>query len=265
MRAVEITTDNVRTYIGDRQDDGASNVEINRELAALKRMFNLAGQQSPPKVTQRPYIPMLKEGSPRAGFFEHAEFLALRAALPLELRPVVTFGYYTGWRKREVLGMTWDRVDLQARTARLNPGTTKNDDGRIIISTGSSTPPWPRAGVRTPSAAGSFIATGSRSKTFAAPGIGRAVRLALTARCSTTFGARRSEIWSERGFPNGWRSKSLAIKPAPCSIATTSSVTATCARPPSVRPSMRQDSPLGSLVAVGLRNNGYKNGDSKQS
>ena len=132
MRAVEITTDNVRTYIGDRQDDGASNVEINRELAALKRMFNLAGQQSPPKVTQRLYIPMLKEGSPRAGFFEHAEFLALRAALPLELRPVVTFGYYMGWRKREVLGMTWDRVDLQARTARLHPGTTKDDAGRLI-------------------------------------------------------------------------------------------------------------------------------------
>jgi integrase len=136
MRAVAITTDQVRTYIGERQNEGVSNGEINRELAALKRMFNLALQQTPPKVPQKPYIPMLKEGSPRAGFFEHDEFLALRAALPLELRPVVTFAYYTGWRKREVLGMTWDRVDLQARTARLNPGTTKNDDGRIIYLDG---------------------------------------------------------------------------------------------------------------------------------
>jgi integrase len=70
------------------------------------------------------------------GFFEHDEFLALRATLPLELRPVVTFAYYTGWRKREVLGMTWDWVDLHARTARLHPGTTKNDDGRIIYLDG---------------------------------------------------------------------------------------------------------------------------------
>jgi hypothetical protein len=44
MRAVDITTDKVRTYIADRQDEGVSNAEINRELAALKRMFNLALQ-----------------------------------------------------------------------------------------------------------------------------------------------------------------------------------------------------------------------------
>jgi integrase len=136
MRAVDITTDRVRTYSSHRQDEGVSNGEINRELAALKRMFSLALQQTPPKVPQKPYIPMLKEESPRAGFFEYDEFVALRAALPLELRPVVTFAYYTGWRKREVLGMTWDRVDLQARTARLDPGATKNDDGRIIYLDG---------------------------------------------------------------------------------------------------------------------------------
>jgi integrase len=136
MRAVDITTDKVRSYISERQDHGVSNGEINRELAALKRMFNLALQQTPPKIPQKPYIPMLKEGGPRVGFFEHDAFLALRAALPLELRPVVTFAYYTGWRKREVLGMSWDRVDLQARTARLHPGTTKNEDGRIIYLDG---------------------------------------------------------------------------------------------------------------------------------
>ena len=44
MRAVDITTDKVRIYIGDRQDESMANGEINRELAALKRMFNLAVQ-----------------------------------------------------------------------------------------------------------------------------------------------------------------------------------------------------------------------------
>jgi integrase len=89
-----------------------SNAEINRELAALKRMFNLALQQTPPKVPQKPYIPMLQEQNVRKGFFEHDEFVALRAAAPLELRSAVTFAYYTGWRKEEVLELTWDRVDL---------------------------------------------------------------------------------------------------------------------------------------------------------
>jgi hypothetical protein len=42
MRAVDITTDKVQNYIRARLDAGVSNAEINRELAALKRMFNLA-------------------------------------------------------------------------------------------------------------------------------------------------------------------------------------------------------------------------------
>ena len=136
MRAVDNTTDKVRTYISARLHDSVSNAEINRELAALKRMFNLALQQTPPKVPQRPYIPMLQEKNVRKGFFEHDEFVALRAALPLELRPLVTFGYYTGWRKEEVLALTWDRVDLRVRTVRLDPETTKNDDGRLIYLDG---------------------------------------------------------------------------------------------------------------------------------
>jgi integrase len=136
MRAVDITTDKIRTYISERQDEDISNAEINRELAALKRMFNLALQQTPPKVLQRPYIPMLQERNVRKGFFEHDEFVALRAAVPLELRPMVTFAYYTGWRKEEILELTWDCVDLHERTMRLNPGTTKNSDGRLIYLDG---------------------------------------------------------------------------------------------------------------------------------
>jgi hypothetical protein len=111
MRAMDVTTDRVKTYIRARQEAGVSNGEINRELAALKRMFNLALQQTPPKVRHKPYIPMLKEGRPRSGFFEQEAYDTLRQALPPELRPVITFAYASGWRKSEVLGLTWDRVD----------------------------------------------------------------------------------------------------------------------------------------------------------
>jgi integrase len=79
---------------------------------------------------------MLQEHNVRKGSFEHDEFVALRAALPLELRVVLTFAYYTGWRKEKVLPLTWDRVDLQARTVRLDPGTTKNSEGRLIYLDG---------------------------------------------------------------------------------------------------------------------------------
>jgi len=132
MKATEVTTDKVKTYIEKRMEDEMSNASINRELAALKRMFHLGAQCTPPKVNLIPYIPMLKESNVRKGFFENGEYLALREALPEDLRPIITFGYHSGWRKAEILGLTWDKVDLKEGTLRLDPGETKNEEGRTL-------------------------------------------------------------------------------------------------------------------------------------
>jgi len=131
-RAVDITTDQVRRYIARRQSEGAANATINRELAALKRMFNLAAEMTPPKVIRVPYVPMLKEAPPRKGFLEHANFLKLRNTLPDHLKPLVTMAYYTGMRAGEILSLRWEQVDLRAREVRLDPGGTKNDEARTI-------------------------------------------------------------------------------------------------------------------------------------
>ncbi len=50
---------------------------------------------------------------------------------------MVTFAYVTGWRKSEILGLTWDRVSLQEGIVRLEPRTTKNREGRTIVMTAS--------------------------------------------------------------------------------------------------------------------------------
>jgi hypothetical protein len=42
VRAVDLTTDRITAYITARQEAGAANATVNRELAALKRMFALA-------------------------------------------------------------------------------------------------------------------------------------------------------------------------------------------------------------------------------
>ena len=132
MRATDITTDKVKAHIEKRMSEGLSNASINRELAVLKRMFSLGVQSTPPKVNLIPYIPMLKESNTRKGFSEFEEYLALKAALPSYLKPVVTFAYYTGWRAAEILNLTWDKVDLKQGIITLDPGETKNEEARTI-------------------------------------------------------------------------------------------------------------------------------------
>jgi integrase len=117
---------------GDRIKRGAAHATINRELAALKRMFNLGARQTPPKVDRVPYIPMLKENNVRKGFFEHEDFLALRTALPSYLKGFVTFAYIIGWRFSEIQGLAWSQVDLNKGIVRLEVGETKNTEGRTI-------------------------------------------------------------------------------------------------------------------------------------
>lgn len=85
------------------------------------------------KLLVRPHIPMLAEDNIRSGFFERDEFERVRACLPPALRSVVTYAYLTGWRiPSEVLPLQWRQVDLKAGTVRLDPGTTKNKDGRLF-------------------------------------------------------------------------------------------------------------------------------------
>lgn len=109
----------------------ASNAEINRELALLKRMFSLALQAE--KLLHRPHIPMLREDNVRTGFFERAQYESVLSHLSEEIRPVIEVAYLTGWRiASEVLPLEWRRVDFEAGEVRLDAGTTKNGQGRTF-------------------------------------------------------------------------------------------------------------------------------------
>ena len=161
-RMASVTTADIREYIASRQKEttvarkaysftardgtarhvpeqrrtitGVSNGEINRELTAFKRMFNLAIQAG--KLLQKPHIPLLREDNVRVGFFERDQFLAVLARLPDQVQPAATFAYITGWRiDSEVLSLEWRQVDFGAGEVRLDPGKTKNGEGRTFPMT----------------------------------------------------------------------------------------------------------------------------------
>ena len=76
---------------------------------------------------------MLREDNVRKGFLEHHEFQALIDALPSYLKAPVTFAYHIGWRREEVISLTWNRVDLKQRIVRLEAGETKNSEARTVF------------------------------------------------------------------------------------------------------------------------------------
>jgi integrase len=130
LRASAIKSDRITAYTSHRLSEDAAPASVNRELAALRRMLTLGYQAD--MVQKVPYIKMLEEDNVRTGFLEDFEFEALRESLPTFMKGVLTFGYLTGWRKEEVLGLTWDRVNIQERTVTLRPNQTKNREARNL-------------------------------------------------------------------------------------------------------------------------------------
>jgi integrase len=126
-RAMAIDHAALQEYVAYRLKMGRSRGTIRVELATLRSAFNLAavdGRALPPK------FPSVEPSAPRKGFFEADQYQALLARLPDVFQPLVIFLRETGWRLSEGRTLEWRQVDLTTQVIRLDPGMTKNDEGR---------------------------------------------------------------------------------------------------------------------------------------
>jgi integrase len=130
MPVSKITTDKAREFASGLLAQGAANGTVNRSLALLRRMLNLAKEDG--KIQIVPKIRMMKAGPARKGFLPREQFDDLVAKLPIHLKPLVVFLYYCGVRVGEALQIEWSQVDLKGAVIRLEQEQTKADSARTV-------------------------------------------------------------------------------------------------------------------------------------
>ncbi len=107
-----------------------SNATVNAAMSVLRSTLKLAHQHE--YIESEPAFPrQLKKPPPRQGFLEDEDYLAISAELPDWGQDIFAFAYESGWRRNEVLWLTWDEVDWDARLIRLDAERSKNGYRRI--------------------------------------------------------------------------------------------------------------------------------------
>lgn len=116
----EIDQAAIWNYKVHRRKSGNSPSTINRDLAVLSKMFNLAVlwdwmRQNPIKKGLKEKVPNVRHGRPLTLADETALLAQCRAGEYLngDLADIVTIGIYTGMRSGALLSLTWEQIDFE--------------------------------------------------------------------------------------------------------------------------------------------------------
>jgi integrase len=126
----QLTKGVLSDYTAARKKAGAANATVNKEINILRTAFNHAEIIPPVKW------PRLQESNVRTGFLPDDKQVPLEqecAKVGLWLRAMLAVAIDYGWRKAELMLLKVSQVDLLEKTVRLEPGTTKNDEGRTVL------------------------------------------------------------------------------------------------------------------------------------
>jgi integrase len=129
-RATAITAARLENFVAEERAAGKQPATINNELIEMRAAYRLAVKQKQLSYQSVPYFPMLTVQNTRKGFFEPADFERLAGHLPAAVRDAAEFAYALGWRKGEVVSLTWEQIDHAAREVRLYD--SKNGEGRTV-------------------------------------------------------------------------------------------------------------------------------------
>jgi integrase len=127
----EVTPRVVNEYKEKRRRDGLKPASINRELATMKKAFNLAVKEWEwLKDNPVARVSMEEENNKRDRWLTAEEEERVLEVCPPWLRELVTFALNTGMRLGEILSLEWKGVDLFKRTVTVFK--SKNKEPRTI-------------------------------------------------------------------------------------------------------------------------------------
>jgi len=113
-----------------KRKEMVSPATVNREVACLIRILNVAVEWKKLQINPIGKLKPLKEPGIAERFLSEEEAERLLTACSVSLRPIVLTALNTGMRKEEILGLTWDLVNLRDRSLRLVE--TKNGETRDV-------------------------------------------------------------------------------------------------------------------------------------
>lgn len=134
-----VSSEKIEAYKKKRRTEGAALGTVQRELGALRRMYRYGKQCG--VVHNIPHFGLVKENNVRKGFVEQQVYARMAEEAMKEglwLRAMLEVAYTYGWRRGEFVGLRVRQLTFGATpTMRLDPGTTKNDEGREVPLVGN--------------------------------------------------------------------------------------------------------------------------------
>jgi integrase len=115
-----------QTWRGDPVSDGY----CNRELGCLRHLLRLAVEEG--VLEAAPIVRLHKVNNARDRALSEEEYQRLLAVAPSHLWRILVCAYETGMRAGEIVGLTWDKVDLKTGFIRLAAEDTKTNEKRAI-------------------------------------------------------------------------------------------------------------------------------------
>ena len=131
IRAVDLTTAQVEAWMNRALAEDYARGTVHVWVGLLGAALRLARKRG--QLAQVPHVPTIRVQNARKGFFEPDQVEKILAVLPEPVDDVVRFAYLTGWRRGEILPLTWAQVERARKPAGVIRLTdSKNDEGRVL-------------------------------------------------------------------------------------------------------------------------------------